>query len=84
MPHCNDGDLNNSVKIQQKIIFLINISRIHEWALAIFKNALCFLIPLTAILIILCPDTHNFLKEATKKIRKEVHKKISCGPSIRA
>ena len=28
-----------------------------------------------------CSGQHNFLKWITKKMRKESHKKISCGPS---
>ena len=34
-----------------------------------------------ASLNILCSDPHNFLKEITKKIRKETHMKNLCGPS---
>ena len=33
-----------------------------------------------ASLNILCLDTHNFLKDVTKKFGK-VHKNIFCGPS---
>ena len=30
---------------------------------------------------ILCSDPPNYLKEVIQEIKKEAHKKLSCGPS---